>query len=107
MTEILTLTSTQLSVLRGGKLHPSNAAVLKLLAVWANSASKVPCQWIVIERNGSYRLIRASIIDDLGSSMGIISALFTFWCSEGLRANSAEFASYTTFGTPRVDQGRM
>lgn len=32
------------TVLRGEKLHPSNAAVLKLLALLANSASKVPCQ---------------------------------------------------------------
>lgn len=54
----LTYTSfCEMSVLRGGKLHPLNAAVLKLLALLANSASKVPCQWVVIERNGSYRLI--------------------------------------------------
>jgi len=46
-----------MSVLRRGKLHPSNAAVLKLLVLLANSASKVLCQWVVIERNGSYRLI--------------------------------------------------
>lgn len=73
--------STQQPVLRGGKLHLSKCSSIKATRPLSEqlSASKVPCQWVVIERNGSYRLIRASITDDLGSSRGIISAqLFTF-----------------------------
>lgn len=102
--------STQLPVLRGGKLHPSNAAVLKLLALLAYSASKVPCQCVVIERNGSYRLIRASITDDLGSSRGIIfprGYLHSVAASVNFKQTPPSLRVTPLFGTPRVDQGRM
>jgi len=101
-----------MSVLRGGKLHPSNAAVLKLLVLLANSASKVPCQW-VIERNGSYRLISCIYNRRSRISKSVVffsrdylhSGAASAFSSERRRAREL-LRSGTFSGLPSVDQGR-